>query len=73
MPHQPIAAYISELLDRAVVDGHGKTESILTWTIEQELYRQAIQRSNGNQVLAARWLGVSRPTLRKKLALYGLT
>lgn len=72
-PHQPIAAYISELLDRAVVDGHGKIESILTWTVEQELYRQAIQRSNGNQVRAARWLGVSRPTLRKKLALYGLS
>jgi DNA-binding NtrC family response regulator len=69
---QPLAVYISELLDRAIEEGEGKIESSVTWAVERELYTQAIQRAQGNQVRAATWLGVSRPTLRKKLALYGL-
>jgi DNA-binding protein Fis len=36
------------------------------------LYAQAIQLAQGNQVRAAKWLGVSRPTMREKLIHYGL-
>ena len=39
---------------------------------EREIYGQAIQRSGGNQAKAARWLGVSRLTLREKLRQFGL-
>lgn len=39
---------------------------------EREVYGQAIRRSNGNQAQAARWLGVSRITLREKLKQYGM-
>jgi DNA-binding NtrC family response regulator len=39
---------------------------------EREVYSQAISRSGGNQAKAARWLGVSRLTLREKLRTYGI-
>jgi DNA-binding NtrC family response regulator len=44
----------------------------LEQAFEREVYRQAIARSGGNQAKAARWLGVSRLTLREKLRSYGM-
>jgi len=44
----------------------------VTEATERELYAQAIQLAQGNQAKAAKWLGVSRPTMREKLTLYGL-
>ena len=41
-------------------------------TAERELYAQAIKLAAGNQARAAKWLGVSRPTMREKLKRYGL-
>jgi len=38
--------------------------------IEQELIDQAMEKTHGNQVRAAKLLGISRNTLRKKLAEY---
>ncbi len=39
---------------------------------ERELFTQAIQLAHGNQALAARWLGISRLTMRAKLNQFGL-
>jgi DNA-binding NtrC family response regulator len=39
---------------------------------EQEIITQAIQMTHGNQLQAARLLGISRLTLREKLTQYGL-
>ena len=39
---------------------------------ERELLRQAIKMARGNQAQAARWLGLSRLTLREKLNQFGL-
>jgi nitrogen regulation protein NR(I) len=39
---------------------------------ERELLSQAIQRAQGNQAKAARWLGLSRLTVREKLTRFGL-
>jgi DNA-binding protein Fis len=36
------------------------------------LISRAIELSQGNQALAARWLGISRLTLREKLFQFGL-
>jgi len=44
----------------------------LEQTFERELFGQAIARSGGNQAKAARWLGISRLTLREKLRAYGI-
>ena len=35
--------------------------------MERELFLQAIKLARGNQVQAARWLGISRLTLRHRL------
>ena len=40
--------------------------------MEQALFAQAIHLAQGNQAKAARWLGVTRRTLRVKLAHFGL-
>jgi len=39
---------------------------------ERELITQAIQRAGNNQAKAARWLGLSRLTVRLKLTQLGL-
>ena len=40
--------------------------------LEMELLRQALEMAKGNQSQAARWLGISRLTLREKLHHFGL-
>jgi len=70
--NQTLAGYVSDLLNRAV---RGELENVadaVTEATERELYAQAIELAQGNQVRAAKWLGVSRPTMREKLILYGL-
>jgi nitrogen regulation protein NR(I) len=67
-----LADVVSELLARAE---RGETETvrdILIDAAERELFSQAIKRAHGNQTKAARWLGVSRLTMREKLAQFGL-
>ena len=41
-------------------------------TAERELFTRAIQQAQGNQAKAARWLGISRITMRAKLIQFGL-
>jgi nitrogen regulation protein NR(I) len=69
---QTLASYISDLLGRAARGELENVSDAVTEATERELYAQAIELARGNQVRAARWLGVSRPTMREKLILYGL-
>jgi len=39
---------------------------------EREIFSRAIEQAEGNQAKAARWLGVSRLTMREKLIQFGL-
>ena len=71
-PTKSVGEYIKDLLDRAYDGKIENVEAAVTWDIERELYAQAIERAGGNQAKAARWLGVSRPTMREKLKAYGL-
>lgn len=41
-------------------------------SVERELFTQAILLAEGNQAKAARWLGISRVTMREKLRQFGL-
>lgn len=69
---QSIAGYFSELLDRAQ---RGEVEGIharMFVDMERELFTRAIQLAKGNQAKAARWLGVTRTTMREKLIHFGL-
>jgi len=63
---------VSETLTKVI---NGELEAALpelTQQFEREVFGQAIRRSEGNQAKAARWLGVSRLTLREKLKQFGL-
>ncbi|MBI3874363.1 MAG: hypothetical protein HY300_00005, partial [Verrucomicrobia bacterium] len=51
-----------------VADAHAR----LLDAAEREIISQAIQLAQGNQAKAARWLGISRLTLREKLRQFGL-
>jgi len=69
---QPLSAYISELLGRTTRGEMEDAHARVTAAVERELYGQAIQLSHGEQAKAAKWLGVSRQTMREKLLRYGL-
>ncbi|PYJ98032.1 MAG: Fis family transcriptional regulator [Verrucomicrobia bacterium] len=69
---EALTGYVTELLANAQ---NGKAGCIYTRAIEnveRELFGQAINLAHGNQAKAARWLGVSRLTMREKLNRFGL-
>ena len=67
-----LADLVGETLTE-VISGERETAlPTLQEKFEREVYGQAIRRSGGNQAQAARWLGVSRLTLREKLKQYGM-
>ncbi len=69
---QTLAGYFTDLLVRA---RRGELPDARAWMIEQmerELFSRAIEMAKGNQAKAARWLGVSRTTMREKLVHFGL-
>jgi nitrogen regulation protein NR(I) len=68
---QTIAAYFTELLARAQ---SGEVEGVRARMIEdmeRELFTRAFELAQGNQAKAARWLGVTRTTMREKLTSFG--
>jgi nitrogen regulation protein NR(I) len=64
--------YADELIGAAqrgeLVDAHSRLQE----TAERVLFSRAMDLAGGNQARAARWLGISRLTLRKKLVQFGL-
>jgi DNA-binding NtrC family response regulator len=69
---QPLAAYVSDLLGKVMRSELEDAHARVTAAAEREVYSQAIQLADGDQSKAAKWLGVSRPTMREKLLRYGL-
>ncbi|MDE1171458.1 MAG: sigma-54 dependent transcriptional regulator [Verrucomicrobium sp.] len=67
----PLRDEVARALDRAAADGKPAAYAEVMRFSEREIIMQAIARSKGNQSLAARWLGISRLTLRNKLAELG--
>ncbi|HEV8542381.1 MAG TPA: sigma-54 dependent transcriptional regulator [Verrucomicrobiae bacterium] len=64
--------WIQELLQSAKEGAGEDVLAKVTETVEKELFSQAIRLANGNQTQAAKWLGVSRLTMREKLQSFGL-
>jgi nitrogen regulation protein NR(I) len=64
--------HVNQLLAAAqrgeLADAHGR----LLKTAEREIFARAIELAQGNQAQAARWLGVSRLTMREKLQQFGV-
>jgi DNA-binding NtrC family response regulator len=69
---QPLMVYVSKLLDEAERGERQDIAAALTEWVESEIYGQAIRLAGGQQSKAAKWLGVSRPTIREKLSHYNL-
>jgi two-component system, NtrC family, response regulator len=70
--HQSLREQADELLAAAqrgeLADAHER----LLKAAEREIVSRAIELAHGNQAKAARWLGISRLTMREKLHQFGL-
>ena len=70
---EALARYVTELFNRVQVQ-EGEPHRLHSRAIEdleRELFGRAIKQAHGNQAKAARWLGVSRLTMREKLNGFG--
>ncbi|WP_456379675.1 DNA-binding transcriptional regulator Fis [Thiolapillus sp.] len=56
------------------LDGHGTSNlyQLVMEEVERPLFKTVMEHTRGNQTRAAAVLGISRSTLRKKLAFYKL-
>ncbi|HOW65129.1 MAG TPA: sigma-54 dependent transcriptional regulator [Candidatus Paceibacterota bacterium] len=68
---QTIASYFNDLLARAQSGDIECARALMIEDLERELFTRAIQLAQGNQAKAARWLGVTRTTMREKLTHFG--
>jgi DNA-binding NtrC family response regulator len=68
---QTLGEYIGELLAAAQRGETAEVHARVLEAAEKELFRQAIELAHGNQAKAARWLGVSRITMKAKLVQFG--
>lgn len=68
---QTIASYFTDLLTRAQSGEVEGVRALMMEDMERELFTRAIQLAQGNQAKAARWLGVTRTTMREKLTHFG--
>jgi len=69
---RPFGEYVDDVLAAArreeIPDAHARVIE----AAERELFARAIQQAQGNQAKAARWLGITRVTMRAKLIQFGL-
>jgi DNA-binding NtrC family response regulator len=67
-----LEGYVEDMLAAGrkgeVPDAHARVLE----AVERQLFARAIEQANGNQAKAARWLGVSRVTMKAKLVQFGL-
>jgi two-component system, NtrC family, response regulator len=69
---QSLSVLVKENLSRAQRGEAVEVYAELVGTLERELFAQAMELASGNQLRAARWLGISRLTLRHRLQKLGL-
>ncbi|MDB4537774.1 sigma-54 dependent transcriptional regulator [Akkermansiaceae bacterium] len=76
IPTAPTEGLANHVASRLISASKGELDEgafpVLSADLEEELYRQAVQLSHGNQSKIAKWLGVSRMTVRDKLDKYDL-
>ncbi len=70
--HQSLRDYVESLLAAAQRGELSDAHERLLHEAERQLFSRAIALAQGNQAKAARWLGVSRLTMREKLLQFGL-
>jgi DNA-binding NtrC family response regulator len=70
--HQSLREHADELLAAAQRGELNDAHARLLTAAEREIFSRAIELAHGNQAKAARWLGISRLTLREKLHQFGI-
>jgi DNA-binding NtrC family response regulator len=70
--HLSLREHVDELLAAAQRGEITDTHAQLLTAAEREIFSRAIDLAHGNQAKAARWLGVSRLTMREKLHQFGI-
>jgi two-component system nitrogen regulation response regulator GlnG len=68
-----VRQWLAERLKAAGAEAPAELYADLLRGIEPPLLDEVMRRVQGNRWVAAKWLGLNRATVRKKLALYGLT
>ncbi|HKV56169.1 MAG TPA: sigma-54 dependent transcriptional regulator [Candidatus Binataceae bacterium] len=68
----PLSALIAQRIGELVENGDNDLYQRLVAELERPLIEMALKRAHGNQVHAARILGLNRNTLRKKLVEHGI-
>ena len=71
-PEKTLLSYADELIAAAQRGEFADAYARLHETTDRVLLGRAIELAQGNQAKAARWLGISRLTLREKLINFGL-
>ena len=71
-PLRPFGDYVDELLAAARRGEARDAHARVLEAAERDLFARAIRLAGGNQAKAARWLGVSRITMKAKLVQFGL-
>src|SRR6266478_4840257 len=69
---QSLRNYVDELLAAAQRGECSDAHARVLEAAEREVFSRAIELAQGNQAKAARWVGVSRLTMREKLIQFGL-
>ena len=65
----PLAAFVQERLEQGSTNLHPEMLAL----VEKQLFRMVMRHTNNNLSHASRILGITRPTLRSKLAALGLS
>jgi DNA-binding NtrC family response regulator len=63
---------VGRFMEQALPQHAGRLHSHLIEMLEKSLIIEALQRTKGNQAKAAEMLGITRPTLRERLARYSI-
>ncbi len=71
-PASPFGEYVDQLLGAVRRGEASEAHARVIEAAERELFARAIRQAEGNQAKAARWLGVSRITMKAKLVQFGL-
>jgi nitrogen regulation protein NR(I) len=71
-PALALSELIAGMIEQAKSGQLENIHSELQRLTERELFTQAIRAAHGNQAQAARWLGISRLTMREKLTQFGI-
>src|SRR5260370_40139600 len=71
-PARSFGDYVDDLLGAAQRGEIDDAYARIVGSAERELFTRAIKLAQGNQAKAARWLGISRITMKAKLVQFGL-